>query len=155
MPQIDIRRAATPKDIAAVRSIFADYLSFVESFLGQSLAFQDTQAEFAKFPQTYDALFLAAVDGAPMAACGIKPFKPGICELKRLYCRPDGRGNGLGLALTKAAIRMAHELEYSLMYLDTDHGLTHANGIYDALGFQDIEKYYDNPMDSRFMALAL
>jgi len=33
--------------------------------------------------------------------------------------------------------------------------LTHANAIYETLGFQDIEKYYDNPMDSRFMALDL
>ena len=42
------------------------------------------------------------------------------------------------------------------MYLDTDRGLTHANKIYEGLGFIDIERYYDNPMGcSRYMALKL
>ena len=155
MPDVFIRAARTPKDIAAVKDIFVEYLAFVEVYLGQSLSFQGTDKEFADFPQTYDALFLASLDGKPVAACGVKPFKEKICELKRLYCRPAGRGHGLGFALSEAAITAAKGLGYDRMYLDTDHGLTHANAIYERLGFQDIEKYYDNPMDSRFMGLGL
>jgi len=155
MTQLTIRRAETSKDINAVKTIFIEYLHFVEDYLGQSLSFQGTETEFADFPHTYDALFLAALDGDPVAACGIKPFKDKICELKRLYCRPSGRGHGLGLKLSKAAIDAAKEMGYHTIYLDTDHGLTHANTIYECLGFQDIEKYYDNPMDSRFMGLEL
>jgi len=75
--------------------------------------------------------------------------------LKRLYCKPVGRGYGLGLKLSQAAVNHARALGYEQMYLDTDQGLIHANAIYEALGFQDIDKYYDNPMDSRFMALGL
>ncbi len=151
MPDLRISQATTDADIAAVRAIFLEYLGFVERYLGQDLSFQGTEKEFADFPQTYDALFLARLEGQPVAACGIKPFKPGICELKRLYCRPDGRGHGIGLKLSEAALETARQLNYSSIYLDTDHGLTHANAIYETLGFQDIEKYYDNPMDSRFM----
>jgi carbonic anhydrase len=147
--------AKTETDIAAVREIFLEYLGFVERYLGQDLSFQGTEKEFSDFPQTYDALFLAKLDGRPVAACGIKPFTPGICELKRLYCKPVGRGYGLGLKLSQAAVNHARALGYEQMYLDTDHGLIHANAIYEALGFQDIDKYYDNPMDSRFMALGL
>lgn len=155
MPEPSVRHAESATDIAQVRAIFLEYLHFVERYLGQDLSFQGTAKEFADFPQTYDALFLAELEGAPVAACGVKPFKPGICELKRLYCRPAGRGHGLGLQLCKAAIATARDLGYQHIYLDTDHGLTHANAIYEALGFQDIEKYYDNPMESRFMALTL
>ncbi len=155
MADVSIIRAETARDIAAVRELFLEYLQFVERYLGQNLSFQGTEKEFADFPQTYDALFLAARGHEPVAACGVKPFKPGICELKRLYCRPAARGHGLGLQLCKAAIIGARGLGYKHIYLDTDHGLIHANGIYEALGFQDIEKYYDNPMDSRFMGLAL
>jgi ribosomal protein S18 acetylase RimI-like enzyme len=100
-------------------------------------------------------LFLARHEDAPVAACGLKPFKPGICELKRLYCRPAARGLGLGLKLSEAALNEARALGYEHIHLDTDHGLIHANAVYERLGFQDIEKYYDNPMDSRFMGLAL
>jgi len=155
MSDIQIRRALTPHDIAAVREIFIEYLEFIESFLGQSLAFQGTGKEFADFPQIYDALYLATLNDLPVAACGIKPFKVEICELKRLYCRPGARGHGAGLKLSQAAIQAARDHGYRTIYLDTDHGLTQANVIYEKLGFRDIDKYYDNPMDSRFMALTL
>jgi len=155
MPNIRISEAKSGADIAAVREIFLEYLGFVERYLGQDLSFQGTDIEFADFPQTYDVLFLARLDGMAVAACGVKPFKPGICELKRLYCRPAGRGHNLGLKLSTAALNKARSLKYTTIYLDTDHGLTHANAIYEALGFRNIEKYYDNPMDSRFMGLEL
>lgn len=155
MPDFSITQAKTNAEIAAVREIFLEYLQFVERYLGQDLSFQGTTKEFADFPQTYDVLFLARLGDEPVAACGLKPFKPSICELKRLYCRPAGRGYGLGLKLSQAVIQTARSLNYTAIYLDTDHGLTHANAIYETLGFQDIEKYYDNPMDSRFMGLDL
>lgn len=151
---IDIAQSAD--DIAAVKAIFLEYMAFIEDYLGESLGFQGTEKEFADFPNTYDALLLAKINGEPMAACGLKPFKTGICELKRLYCRPNGRGHQLGLKLTDATIIKARHHGYKEMYLDTDPGLTHANAVYEALGFKDIERYYDNPMGcSRYMALKL
>ena len=155
MTELQVRQVETPIDIKAVREIFLEYLDFVERYLGQDLSFQGTEREFADFPHTYDALFLARLDGEPAAACGLKPFKPGICELKRLYCRPHARGHGLGLKLSAAVVKKARSLGYKHIYLDTDYGLTHANAVYEALGFQDIKKYYDNPMESRYMSLAL
>lgn len=153
---VTILQASSEQDIAQVKLIFLEYLDFIESYLGESLGFQGTEQEFKTFPQAYDVLYLAKVKGEPAAACGVKPFKPGICELKRLYCRPGGRGHGLGLKLTQNAIRFAKAAGYTQMYLDTDRGLTFANKIYEDLGFTDIERYYDNPMGcSRYMALWL
>lgn len=155
-PSVTIGIAQSADDIAAVKVIFLEYMAFIEDYLGTSLNFQGTDKEFADFPNTYDALLLACVNNAPVAACGVKPFNKDVCELKRLYCRPDGRGHQLGLKLTKAAITEARHQGYTHMYLDTDRGLTHANNIYVALGFKDIERYYDNPMGcSRYMALML
>lgn len=147
---------ASPSAIEAIRCIFVEYLAFVEAFLGESLDFQDTETEFNDFPHTYDILLLATVEAQAVAACGIKPFKASICELKRLYCRDEARGLGIGEALVRESFKAAQTLGYSQMYLDTDPGLLHANRIYERLGFQDIEKYYNNPMDrSRYMAKAL
>lgn len=156
MARIDITLAETAEDVAAVKAIFLEYMAFIEDYLGESLNFQGTDKEFANFPQTYDALLLASIDGQAMAACGIKPFKPGICELKRLYARPGGWGHKLGYRLTKASLKQAKTLGYQEMYLDTDRGLTHANTVYEALGFTDINMYYDTPIGcSRFMAKKL
>lgn len=150
-----IRRAKTPDEIATVRSLFLDYLRFIENYLGQSLSFQGTQKEFADFPQTYDALWLAESGGEAVGAVGLKPFNDTSAELKRLWVSPEGRGSGAGLALCRACIDEARNRGYGTLLLDTDRGLTHANKIYETLGFRDVEKYYDNPMDSRFMALDL
>ena len=153
---LTIEKAQSKSDIESVKAIFLEYMAFIENFLGESLDFQGTEKEFADFPKTYDALLLAKVNGEPVAACGLKPFKTGICELKRLYCRPNGRGHQLGLKLTQATIVEARIHGYNEMYLDTDPGLIHANAVYEALGFEDIERYYDNPMGcSRYMALTL
>lgn len=153
---IELYKVTTAADIAAVKRLFLEYLEFVHDYLGQSLAFQDTQKEFATFPDIYDALLIAKVDGEPAGACGIKPFNASQCELKRLYCRRKFRGLRLGTHLTQAAINHAKSLAYQTMLLDTDPGLIHANFIYESLGFRDIAKYYDNPLDeSRYMALDL
>lgn len=153
MPHIAL--AETPAQILAVREVFLDYLRFIEAYLGQSLDFQGTEREFADFPQTYDALWLAEIDGKAVGAVGLKPFDEGRAELKRLYVRPEGRGYGIGLALCEACSLAARAHGYETLLLDTDNGLTHANAIYERLGFRDIERYYNNPMDSRFMALSL
>jgi len=153
---VTIEIAQSTDDILAVKSIFLEYMAFIENYLGESLNFQGTEKEFADFPNTYDALLLAKVKGEPVAACGLKPFKTNICELKRLYCRPNGRGHQLGRKLTQATIIEARMHGYKEMYLDTDRGLIHANTVYETLGFKDIERYYDNPMGcSRYMALKL
>ena len=150
-----ILRAETEEEIAAVKALFLDYLRFIENYLGQSLSFQGTDAEFADFPHTYDALWLAIHEGKPVGAVGLKPFKGNAAELKRLWVSPDARGLKLGEKLCRACIEGAKAQGYSRLLLDTDRGLTQANAIYETLGFSDVPRYYDNPMDSRFMALDL
>jgi ribosomal protein S18 acetylase RimI-like enzyme len=152
---MDLKRATSPDDIAQVKALFLDYLRFIETYLGQSLSFQGTETEFADFPHTYDALWLATLDDVPSGAVGLKPFEPGTAELKRLWVSPDARGHGMGEALCVACIEGARAHGYTRLLLDTDRGLTHANSVYERLGFVDIDRYYDNPMDSRFMALSL
>jgi len=156
MSDIRIFIAKTDTDIQSVKTIFLEYLEFIEDFLSQPLDFQGTEKEFATFPATYDFLALATLAGKPVAACGVKPFETNICELKRLYCRPEGRGHNLGERLTIFVIDKAKQAGYATMYLDTDPALTHACKIYESLGFTDIEQYYDNPMGcSRYMKKTL
>ena len=155
MQTFTIETATSEADVNAVKNLFLEYLAFVEDYLGQGLEFQKTDEEFTTFPAFYDALYLAKIDGIAVAACGLKPFRGSICELKRLYCQPTARGKGIGRALIELCLRDAKNRNYTEIYLDTDHGLVHANTIYEALGFKDIDRYYNNPMDSRFMGRKL
>jgi len=117
MPITSVDIATHQADILAVKHIFLDYLTFVEDFLGESLGFQKTDEEFTTFPAFYDALYLAKLDGKPVAACGLKPFKDDVCELKRLYCRPEARGLGLGRRLIELCLRDAKDRNYTEIYL--------------------------------------
>lgn len=163
MSDIQIIRAETPEDIAAVKTLFLDYLQFVTEYLGQDLSFQGTEKEFADFPQTYTSLFLAKQNNMALGACGLKNLPTNLIspnpipELKRLYVSPEGRGLNLGQKLSQAVVNDARHNSHSHLYLDTDPGLIHANAIYESLGFEDIPLYYDNPLggQSRYMRLKL
>ncbi|RKQ71839.1 acetyltransferase (GNAT) family protein [Litorimonas taeanensis] len=157
MPDVEVRPATSKSDVAAVKALFLDYLQFVTDYLGQDLSFQGTEKEFANFPTTYTRLFLARHGENAVGAVGLKLLRPNLLELKRLYVSPEGRGLNLGKRLSQAAINEARMLGYTELYLDTDPGLAHANAIYEVLGFQDVEQYYENPLgsQSRYMRLAL
>jgi putative acetyltransferase len=72
---------------------------------------------------------------------GIAPFgeKTGVCELQKLYIRPESQGMGLSNELMKAALDFAKE-HYTYCYLETMQKLQTANLLYSKLGFQQLDK---------------
>lgn len=138
--------AVTPEQLRSVRDLFREYARS----LGVDLAFQGFEAELAGLPGKYgppEGALLLAVDGC--AACGcvaLRPLSPGVCEMKRLYVRPEFRGRGLGSALTKRILQEGAGRGYAVMRLDTLSGLTDAIRLYERLGFRRTGAYYDNPL---------
>ncbi|HUU99139.1 MAG TPA: GNAT family N-acetyltransferase, partial [Phycisphaerae bacterium] len=70
-----------------------------------------------------------------------------ICEMKRMYVRPAWRRQGLGRRLTEEIIRIAGEIGYERMRLDTLAPMTPARRLYESMGFRQIEPYYHNPIE--------
>lgn len=138
--------AESQEDIAAARELFLEYARW----LGFSLCFQGFDQELAILPGKYASprgrLLLARCDGG-LAGCGaLRPWQDSICEMKRLYVRPEFRGRGLGLALAERLIQEAKSIGYDFMRLDTlPSQMADANRMYRGLGFYDIAPYYKNP----------
>jgi carbonic anhydrase len=145
------------EDIDRARQLFEEYAAW----LGLDLCFQKFDEELAKLPGAYappdGRLFLALDDDRISGCVALRSLGGGVCEIKRLYVRPDSRGKGLGRELTKAVIDAAREIGYERMRLDTLPGrMDRAIAMYQSLGFREIEAYYHNPYDGvTFMELSL
>lgn len=152
-----IRPARGEADIAAAAALFRDYAAS----LTVDLCFQGFEAEVANLPGAYappagELLLAVGAEEAPVGCVAIRASIAGVCEMKRLYIRPAGRGAGLGRRLAQAAIACARERGYAAMRLDTLTEMTAARGLYADLGFTAIAPYYDNPHgDTAFLELPL
>ncbi|WP_100010230.1 GNAT family N-acetyltransferase [Lentibacillus sediminis] len=75
---------------------------------------------------------------------GIAPFarKSGVCELQKLYVKPEAQGMGSARELMNVALGFAKE-HYTYCYLETMGKLQAANLLYSKLGFRLLESPLD------------
>ena len=141
-----IKYAQTPREIENVRRLFREY----ETFLDVDLCFQSFEEELAGLPGKYappgGALLIGLNKKRAIGCVGVRRLSDGVCEMTRLFVRPEARGTGAGLQLAKEIIAVARALGYARMRLDTLDRLTDAMRLYETLGFQRIQPYYANPL---------
>ena len=145
--QARIVQAEGPEALALIRQLFEEYAASLEV----DLAFQGFAEELAGLPGGYTRPtggLLLGFDGDELAGCvAFRPLGPGVCEMKRLYVRPEFRGKALGRALAERVIQEARALGYTRMRLDTIVGqMDAAIALYRALGFQQVAPYRENPI---------
>jgi putative acetyltransferase len=149
--------AETPSQIAQARELFLEYAQS----LGFSLCFQNFDQELAALPGDYappeGRLLLAECDGQLAGCVALHKLEPGICEMKRLYLRPQFRGRGLGRALADRIIAEARHIGYRRMRLDTvEPVMKDAVAMYRKLGFKEVDPYRPNPIaGAMYMELEL
>jgi putative acetyltransferase len=152
-----LAQAESSSQIARARELFLEYAQS----LGFSLCFQNFDQELAGLPGDYappeGRLLLAECEGQVAACVALHKSGPGICEMKRLYLRPQFRGKGLGRALAERIIAEAREIGYERMRLDTvEPVMKDAVVLYRKLGFKEIAAYRPNPIaGAMYMELEL
>jgi ribosomal protein S18 acetylase RimI-like enzyme len=157
--QLQFIQAESPPQVEDARRLFIEY----SEWLGLDLCFQNFERELSELPGSYappeGRLFLA-VSGGRIAGCtGLRKIGDDnkTCEMKRLYVRPEFRGQGLGRAMALKLIEEARLVGYERMRLDTlPAQMGEAIKMYRSLGFREIEPYYHNPVEGAlFMELIL
>lgn len=141
--RITVSRATSPQDIEDVKAIFREFVAFLPIDLG----FQDIEGEMARFPGDFTLLLLARRNNMPIGAVALKEHSAEVCEMKRLYVRPEGQGTGAGRLLCEELMQEAKALGYRTMLLDSLRRLEAAVGLYRKLGFAEVEPYNFNPED--------
>lgn len=150
-------QAESAEQIATVRELFLEYAQS----LGFSLCFQGFDKELAELPGDYappaGRLLLADFGGDVAGCVALHKIDDAVCEMKRLYVRPQFRGKGLGKALAERVIHEAREIGYKKLRLDTVEPMMRtAVAMYRQLGFREIAPYRENPINGAlYMELEL
>ncbi len=150
--QISIDQIETEEQVDAVRSLvreFTDFASTQDPEAKSGHAFKGLEEQLAALPGIFGppdgAFLLATVNGAPAGCVAFFSRGDGVCEVKRMYVRPELRGLGLGKRLTRSLIELARARGYRKMVLDTFHTFKAAQGIYASAGFVECAPTMDLP----------
>lgn len=151
MSDFHITKAKSSRDIAAARQLFSAYANWLEIDHDISLEFQGIKEELAGLPGKYASplgqIYLARDAGDVVVGCGaFRPFNDRTCEIKRLYVAPAARGHALGKMLVAQILKGARDAGYARAVLDTAGFMESAQKLYESFGFDDIPRYYHNPV---------
>jgi putative acetyltransferase len=142
-----LAQAESRVQIAQARELFLEYAQS----LGFSLCFQNFDQELAGLPGDYapphGRLLLAEYESQLAACVAMHKWEKDICEMKRLYLRPQFSGKGLGRILADRIISEARQIGFQRMRLDTvEPVMKDAVAMYRKIGFREIAPYCANPI---------
>jgi putative acetyltransferase len=157
--QLDEVRGLMRSFIAWHRQRHREDIHLIDQYF-DTVAFEE---ELASLPGKYlpptGQLLLATSDGAAAGCVALREIDGSACEMKRMFVYPQFQGKGIGRALAEVLINEARGLGYTSMRLDTSIRQNEAKALYQRLGFQVIEPYYELPQELRnwlvFMELKL
>lgn len=156
MAPVTISPALSSDDLVQAASLMDAY----KDWLGRGLFDNPWQRADETLPGPYGqpgaGIFLAWRGETAVGVVAYKDLGDGISEMKRLFVSPEGRGTGAGRALSIAVMEAARTDGYKRMVLDTLPRLTAACALYEDLGFTQIPRYNENPVDTvRFYGIDL
>jgi putative acetyltransferase len=135
------------RELEQVREIFIEYAEFLKV----DLCFQNFEKELQTLHEVYSppkgCIILGKEEENVLGCIALKPIEESVCEMKRLYVRPIGRGKNLGRKLVEELIIFAKKSGYKTMKLDTLTTLTYAVKLYRSMGFIETSPYVYNPLN--------
>ena len=155
---VTIVQVVTEQHIHSTQELFVEYFDFLRMDVDKTVDDLDDvpqlagyRDEIASLPGRYDApagrLLLAQVDGEAAGCVAFYKFDDGVCEVKRLWIRPQFRGLKIGRMLVETLIDEARKSGYTWMILSTVDVLEQAISLYQSLGFETTAPFYDMPED--------
>ncbi len=125
----------------------AAHLDLIDAYF-DPIAYED---ELLALPGKYQpptgALLLATVDEKAAGCVAMRLIEDGCCEMKRMFVYPEFHGKGVGKALAETVVQRGKAAGFRAMRLDTGVLQVEAIGLYQKLGFQKADPYYEVPKE--------
>jgi putative acetyltransferase len=147
-PQPVVIRAMRKDDNTAVADIIRDVMTeFGAVGCNFSISDPEVGAMFEAYPAPEAAFFVVERAGRVLGCGGMGPLVEGpadVCELRKMYFRPELRGTGLGTKLLSRILDAARAAGYRRCYLETLGNMGDARRLYRKHGFEAIDQPLGN-----------
>ncbi len=142
---IPLSQADPSRDLDVVRSLWSDYLTWVNAEVNDryGISFEIDEilernlADLTPFQPPGGRLLLAGDVGI---GC-LQSIGEEVGEIKRLYVHPDARGTGLGRRLLEGLLEAADDMGHRRVRLDSVRFMQAAHSLYHSAGFVEIGPY--------------
>jgi putative acetyltransferase len=133
-----VRSSDSPQVANIVRTVMPEF-----GASGQGFAIHDKEVDdiFVAYNHSRAAYFVCDDSGKLLGGGGVAPLEggdPSVCELKKMYFLPEGRGKGLGQKVLTSCLKAAKELGFKTCYLETFNTMSSAMKLYEKNGFKKI-----------------
>jgi GNAT superfamily N-acetyltransferase len=109
---------------------------------------QSDLSDPCKFHPPHGRFYLARYKGQIAGVGCLKRLETGVGEVQRMYVPPTHRGKGIGRAIANRLIDDARSMGYRKLRLESLEFLDAAHSLYRSVGFQQIDPYAHNSMES-------
>ncbi len=97
--------------------------------------------EFTSITPYDGAIYLLMIDDKAVGMGALRRLEEGVCEIKRMFIRPEYQGKGYGREIMDRLIDRARSLGYGTVRLSTAFFLETAVHIYRSAGFEERDRY--------------
>jgi DNA-binding MarR family transcriptional regulator/RimJ/RimL family protein N-acetyltransferase len=145
-------RTVTPDDPAAAAATGRYFAELDARFPGGFDSGDAADRDLAAMSAPAGLFVVATSAGEPVACGGLQPLGDGVGEIKRMWVDPAWRGAGLGARMLRHLEDRARELGHRRVVLDTNGTLVEAIAMYRRTGYEEVERYNDNPYAEAWFA---
>lgn len=144
---VEIVQVSTDKQKDELRTLLREFVAWTKTFSKKETETAPTFAEFeqeltnlpGKFAPEKGGGFYLAYVGDKLAGCGaLLKVNDTTGEVKRMYVRPQYRGQKIGWQLIQHILQQARAFKYEKIILSSHITMKKAHSIYHAIGFKNV-----------------
>lgn len=140
----EIQPNDNPKIAQAIRDVL---IEFGVPKVGTAYEDKALDAMFETYDRARSMYFVVARGEEILGGAGIAPLQDydnKVCELQKMYFKPEARGKGLGSKMMQACLDFAKSVGFKQCYLETMPYMDDARVLYKKVGFKAMDSALGN-----------